>query len=96
MLHSAVSYLCINCLHRPVCPNTYGINGNTHDMSLKVRKCTFLHVRPTRLKSGCATAQPDQSDQSLHCRLKETLLPWLVKKVPSDDSDQTVQMSKLI
>ena len=39
-----------------------------------------------RHKSACASAQ---SDLSLHCLHEETLHPWL-SKIPSKDSDQTL------
>ena len=42
-----------------------------------------------RYKSPCASAQ---SDQNLHCPHEETLLPWLSKNVPIDDSDQTARL----
>ena len=45
-----------------------------------------------RLKSACASAH---SDQSLRCPHKETLHPWLFN-APSEDSDQTARMRRLI
>ena len=56
-------------------------------------KRTFWHVRPRRLKAACASAQ---SDQSLRCQHDETMHTWLSKTAPSENSDQTARMRRLI
>ena len=48
-------------------------------MSRDVRKHTFWHAHPTRLKPTCLSAQ---SDKSLRCPHEETLHPWLSKMRP--------------
>ena len=44
---SAASHLGLNCLLRPVCPNTYGKYGNTGK-----GKCTKNWLTPQRTKSA--------------------------------------------
>ena len=62
--------------------NTYMVSRKkkfNKDLIRNVRKRTFRHMRPAKIRNSCTSAQ---SDQRLHCPHEESLQPWLSKMRP--------------
>ena len=80
------------CQWRPVvCMKHFAYTSNEPQHE-KTYRLSDINVR-RRLKSASAFAQ---SSHSLRCPHDETMHPYISKMTPSEDSDQTARMRRLI